>query len=181
VAYFGPHITRALELLTVGAGETGYTIPLGHFRLPAGDLEACESDAAERAVEVSIPSSAPLGGHQNPLVGRDLRTSPLLVRVAYRFHEEGTLDAGVDAADLGGADRASIEARASEDAALIAVAVGWQPSWADLTPVVVIDCAPDPEGWALADAPVNGRLILTVPFTLTTRAAFPGSHGPAAS
>jgi hypothetical protein len=180
VAYFGPHIARALQLLTVGAGESGYTIPLGHFRLPAGDLETCEPDAAERAVDASIPSSAPLG-YQNPLDGRDLRVSPLVVRVAYRFHEDGTLDAAVDAADLGGADRSSIEARASEDAALIMAAIGWQPNWSNISSVVVIDCAPDPAGWTLSETPVNGRLLLTVPFILTTRAAFPGSHGPAAS
>lgn len=180
MAYFGPHIQRALDLLTIGAGESGYTIPLGHFRLPAGDLETCEADAAERAVDASITASAPLG-FQNPLDGRDLRASALVVRVAYRFHEEGDLDASVDAADLGGADRTSIEARASEDAALIAVAIGWQPNWSDLTGVVVIDCAPDAAGWSLDETPVNGRMILTVPFVLTTRAAFPGSHGPAAS
>ena len=178
MAYFGPHAARALELLTVAAGEAGYTIPLGRFRLPAGELETCEPDAAERAVAVSIPSSAPLGGYQNPLDGRDLRESPLVVRVAYRWHEEGDLDAGVDAASLGGADRRSIEARASEDAALVQAAVGHQPNWSGLDPVV-IDCAPDPAGWELSDEPVNGRLVLTVPFTLTTRADSPGSYGPA--
>jgi hypothetical protein len=54
--------------------------------------------------------------------------------------------------------------------------MGWQPNWAGLDPVV-IDCAPDPAGWALAFD--GDRAILTVPFVLTTRAAFPGTRGPA--
>jgi len=123
-----------------------------------------------------MAASAPLGGYQSPLDGRDLRESPLVVRVGYRYQPEGDLDAGVDAARLGGADRGSIEARASEDAALILAAVGWQPNWSGLDPVV-IDCAPATAGWSLAFE--GDRAILTVPFTLTTRASFPGSYGPA--
>lgn len=178
MAYFADHRARALAILTTNHGETGYTVPLGLLRLPAGDIATCEPDAAERAAEVELSQSAPLGGYQNPLDGRDLRVSPLVVRVGYRWHEEGDLDAGVDAASLGGADRGSIEARASEDAATIAAAMGCQPNWSGLDPVV-IDCAPDPAGWALAFD--GDRAILTVPFVLTTRAAFPGTRGPAAS
>lgn len=174
--YFGPHHARALAILTTEHGESGYTVPLGLLRLPAGELDTCEPDAIERAASASIPSSAPLGGYQNPLDGRDLRESPLVVRVGYRWHEEGDLDAGVDAAALGGADRESIEARASEDAATVIAAVGWQPNWSGLDPVV-IDCAPDPAGWSLAFE--GDRAILTVPFVFTTRASFPGSYGPA--
>jgi len=176
VAYFAAHLERALAILTTEHGESGYTVPLGLLRLPAGELDTCEPDAVERAASASIPSSAPLGGYQNPLDGRDLRESPLVVRVGYRWHEEGDLDAGVDAAALGGADRESIEARASEDAATVIAAVGWQPNWSGLDPVV-IDCAPDPAGWSLAFE--GDRAILTVPFVFTTRAAFPGTRGPA--
>lgn len=179
MAYFGAHVQRALAILTAAHGDTDVAIPLGHFRLPAGDLETAEPDASERAVDASIPSSAPLGGHNNPLDGREFRTSPLLVRVAYRHHAEGTLDDGVDARLLGGATRTGIEARASEDAALIERAVGWQPNWVGLDPAV-IDCAPGPEGWALTD-PIDGRMTLVVPFILTTRATSPGAYGPTAT
>lgn len=176
MAYFGPHIARAMALLTEQYGETGHTIPLGHLRLVAGDLATCEPDACERGAEASIPSSAPLGGYQNPLDGRDLRESPLVVRIGYRWHEEGDLDAGVDASRLGGADRRSIEARASEDAALVLVAVGHQPNWSGLAPTV-IDCAPATAGWSIDFE--GDRALLTVPFVMTTRADFPGSYGPA--
>lgn len=174
MSYFGAHRALALAVLTTGTGEAGHTIPLGHFRLPSGPLETCEPDACERAVEVLISSSAPLG-MQNPLDGRDIRVTPLVVRVGYRFAAEGSLDAGVDATMLGGADRGSVEDRASEDAALILGAVSWQPSWAGLDPNV-IDVAPADEGWSielLAD-----RAILSSPFTMITRATSPGAYGP---
>lgn len=174
MSYFAAHRSLALSILTTGAGEVGYTIALGHFRLPSGPLETCEPDACERAVELRIEASAPLG-MQNPLDGRDLRTSPMVVRVGYRFHPEGGLDAGVDAARLGGADRGSIEDRASEDAALILGAVSWQPSWSGLDPHV-IDVAPADDGWSIEF--LEDRAILFVPFVLTTRATFPGSYGP---
>lgn len=178
MSYFAAHRTLALSLLTTGAGATGYTITAGHLRRAAGDLATCEPDAVERAVEVELARSAALGGYQNPLDGRDLRESRLVVRVGYRLHDEGSLDASVDAAQLGGADRGSIEDRASEDAALILAAVGWQPNWTGLDPAV-IDCAPSDDGWSLDLA--DDRATLTVPFTLTTRATFPGSYGPAAT
>jgi hypothetical protein len=174
VSYFGAHRSLAMAILTTGAGAMGHTIPLGHFRLPSGPLETCEPDACERAVEVRLLSSAPLGT-QNPLDGRDIRTSPLIVRVAYRFHAEGGLDSGVDATLLGGADRASIEDRASEDAAVLLGAVSWEPSWSGLDPHV-IDVAPSSDGWSIEF--LDDRAILSVPFDLITRATFPGAYGP---
>lgn len=174
MAYFSAHRTLALSLLTTAAGEAGHTITAGHFRLPSGPLETCEPDACERAVEVQLLSSAPLGT-QNPLDGRDIRTSPMIVRVAYRFHAEGGLDSGVDATLLGGADRASIEDRASEDAAVLLGAVSWEPSWSGLDPHV-IDVAPSSDGWSIEF--IDDRAILSVPFDLITRATFPGAYGP---
>lgn len=175
MAYFSAHRTLALSLLTTAAGEAGHTITAGHFRLPSGPLETCEPDAVERAVEVQILSSAPLNGYQNHLDGRDLRVSPVVVRVGYRYEPEGSLDAGVDAARLGGADRGSIEDRASEDAALILGSVSWQPSWAGLDPHV-IDVAPAEDGWSVEY--LEDRAVLSVPFQLITRATFPGAYGP---
>jgi hypothetical protein len=177
VSYFGAHRSLAMAILTTGAGATGHTIPLGHFRLPSGPLETCEPDACERAVEVQLLSSAPLG-MQNPLDGRDIRTSPMIVRVAYRFHAEGGLDSGVDATLLGGADRGSVEDRASADAAMILGSVSWQPSWSALDPHV-IDVAPSDEGWSVEF--LDDRAILTSAFNLITRATFPGSYGPVTS
>lgn len=174
MSYFAAHRSLAMAILTTGAGATGHTIPLGHFRLPSGPLETCEPDACERAVEVQLLSSAPLGT-QNPLDGRDIRTSPMIVRVAYRFHAEGGLDSGVDATLLGGADRASVEDRASEDAAVLLGAVSWQPSWAGLDPHV-IDVAPAEDGWSVEY--LEDRAVLSVPFQLITRATFPGAYGP---
>lgn len=175
MAYFAAHRSLALSILTTGAGEVGHTITVGHFRLPADALTQCEPDAVERAVEVVLASSAPLGGYQNHLDGRDLRDSRLVVRVGYRYIADGTLDSGVDSARLGGADSDSVEDRASVDAALILASVSWQPSWSGLDPHV-IDVAPSEDGWSvevLAD-----RAILTVPFQLITRATFPGAYGP---
>lgn len=179
MAYFSDHLTRALAILTEGYGETGYTVDLDHFALPSGDLDTSEPDAIERRVEAEVAGSAPLGGYQNPIAGRDIRVSDLVVRVGYRHHPEGGADASVDARSLGGATTRAVQARASQDAALILAAVGWQPNWASLDPVV-IDCAPDPAGWATSP-PVEGRVFLTVPFVLTTRAAFPGAYGPSAT
>lgn len=179
MAYFADHLARALAILTEEYGESGQTVPLGHFGLPSGDLDTSEPDAVERRVEVEIPGSAPLGGYQNPLAGRDLRVSDLVVRVGYRHHPEGGADEGVDARGLGGATTRAVQARASEDAALVLAAVGWQPNWSGLDPAV-IDCAPAPAGWSVT-APSEGRVFLTVPFVLTTRATFPGAYGPAAT
>jgi len=176
VAYFAPHRARALAILTTGAGEAGNTIAAGLYRLPPSPLDVCGADAVERAVEVEIAASAPI--EANTLNGRDLRASALVVRVGYRYEPEGSLDAGVDAAALGGADAGSVEDRASEDAALILAAVGHQPSWDGLDPVV-IDCAPDARGWSVAFA--GDRATLTVPFDIITRAVFPGTHGPAST
>lgn len=179
MAYFADHLARALAILTEEHGESGSTVPLGHFGLPSGDLETSEPDAVERRVEVEIAGSAPLGGYQNPIAGRDIRVSEMLVRVGYRHHHEGGADAGIDARALGGATTRAVQARASEDAALILAALGHEPNWSGLDPHV-IDCAPDPAGWSTS-APLEGRVFLTVPFVLTTRATFPGAYGPAAT
>jgi hypothetical protein len=178
VAYFGPALDRVRAILTTGYGETGYTIALGHFRLPPGSLNAAEPDASERAVEVRLGDSQPVGGSQNPLHGRDLRETAFAVRVGYLHRDEGSLDAGVDARVLGGASLDALDARASSDAAVILGAVGWQPNFAGLDPEV-IDCAPDPRGWALTVD--DSRGVLTVPFVLTTRATFPGAYGPSST
>lgn len=175
MAYFAAHRNLALSILTTGAGEAGYTITAGHFRLPADVLDRCEPDAVERAVEVQIAASAPLGGYQNHLAGRDLRVSQLNVRVGYRYVADGSIDSGVDSSRLGGADGDSVEDRASVDAAMILGSVSWQPSWAGLDPHV-IDVAPTEDGWSVEFA--DDRAILTVPFQLITRATFPGSYGP---
>lgn len=179
MAYFADHLARFRAILAEQHGESGHTIPLGHFRLPAATLDEVEPDAAERAVDVRLGASAPLGGYQNPLDGRDLRVTDVTVRVGYTYHAEGSLDDAADARAFGGASRDALEARASEDAALILAAVGWQPNHAGLDPAV-IDCAPDPRGWVL-DGPADGRAILAVPFVLTTRATFPGAYGPVAT
>jgi hypothetical protein len=178
MAYFAAHHARARAILTAAAGEVGHTITAGLLHVVAGEVETCEPDAVERAVSVSISASQPLTGHQNPLDGRDLRLSPLVVSVGYRLDDDGDLDAGVDASRLGGADRVSIEARASSDAAAILSAIGHQPSWAGLDPVV-IDVAPSPSGWSVEQR--EDRAILTVPFEMITRAALPGAYGPAAT
>lgn len=178
MAYFSTHLDRFRAILTAAYGETGYTIALGHFRLPAGTLATAEPDAVERAVEVRLGASQTVGGAPTPLHGRDLRETAVAVRVGYRYHDEGSLDASVDARSLGGANLDALDARASEDAAMILGAVGWQPNFAGLDPEV-IDCAPDPRGWALEAS--DDRAILTVPFVLTTRATFPGAYGPSAT
>ena len=179
MAYFGAHLDRFRALLASNYGETGYTIPLGHFRLPGASLDEIEPDACERAVDVRLGISQPLGGAQNPLHGRDIRETAITVRVAYAYHAEGSADDGVDARYLGGATLDALDMRASEDAALILAAVGWQPNFSGLDPHV-IDCAPDPRGWVLADV-ADRRAILSVPFVLTTRATFPGAYGPSAT
>lgn len=176
MAYFGAHLERFRAILTAEYGESGYTVPLGHFRLPAASLEEIEPDACERAVDVRLGGSAPLGGYQNPITGRDLRVTDVTVRVGYSYHAEGGADDGVAARNLGGATLDALDMRASEDAAVILGAVSWQPNFASLDPHV-IDVAPDPRGWSLADVS-DRRAILSVPFIMTTRATFPGSYGP---
>jgi hypothetical protein len=169
------HRARLYTILDGSYGaDAAHTLAAGMFHRAHRPLEEMESSAVERAVQVVIEGAEPLNGHNNPLDGRDLSIYPVTVRVAYALTEAGDgYDAGGEQSGLGTTE--AVEDRANMDLKLIRDAVGWQPSWASLDPVV-IDCAPAP------DAPTgvfgDDRAIYEQRFILTTRAALPGAYGP---
>jgi hypothetical protein len=175
VAYLAPITRRVLALLTDGAGSE-HVIPAGRFRVPAGDVATCEPDACERAVSVDIGRSRALSGISSRLDGRDLRQTEVTVRVGYRLVDDGTLDQSVDASALGGADALSIDERASVDAHAIVASLSSLVNLGATDPAV-LDLAADE--WFTENA--QDRVILLIPFVLTTRASFPGTYGPAAT
>ena len=175
MAYLAPITQRLRALLFDGAGAE-HVIPAGRFRRVASDVERCEADACERAVDVVLGRSSPVSGISSRVDGRDIRSTEVGIRVAYRFHPEGSLDDLVDAAALGGATLDAIYERASVDANDIISAVTSLVNLGSLDPSVIDLSA---EGWQIE--PGDDRAILIIPFVLTTRATFPGSYGPVAT
>lgn len=169
------HRARLYGILAGSYGaDADHTLTAGMFHRAHRPLEEMESAALERAVQVVIEGAEPINGYNNPLDGRDLSTYPVAVRVAYVLTEAGDgYDAGGERSGLGTTE--AVEDRANADLKALRDAVGWQPNWASLDPVV-IDCAP-------ASAPPTAvfdddRAIYEQRFILTTRAALPGAYGP---
>lgn len=173
------HRERAYRLLEGLEGVEGWAIPPGQYHRadPRTTLEHHDLGSLERAVEVRLRGAKPMGGvPHNPLCGRALVETRLLVRVGYVLTGAGD-DSDTQGEQSGAATLDAIEDRAAQDAHEISARVGYKPNWTGLTPSV-IDCAPAIEGLpdpiVLAD-----RVIQEVWFVLKTRAALPGDYGPA--
>lgn len=178
MAYLAPITQRLRAILTEGAGSE-YVITAGRFHRVASDVERCEPDAVERAVDLVVGRSTAVSGISSRIDGRDIRQTELAVRVGYRFIPEGSLDDLVDAAALGGATRDAIYERASSDAAVVIAACSSLVNIGSTDPSVIDLSDLYEKGWELDSR--EDRALLIVPFVLTTRATFPGSYGPAAT
>lgn len=170
---------RAEALLFEGAGATGYTIAPGRFRraIPGQELEAHEAATLERAAEIELGPRLPLAGRNSYLCGQGLYAQTLTVRVGYVVGV-GEAEYEATGAQSGASTWEAVQDRAADDAQVIAAALGYQPSWASVTPVVIDPAATDP---APADPTVTregDRAILTISQTILTRADQYTAYGP---
>ena len=173
------HRERAYRLLEGLEGVEGWAIPPGQYHRadPRTTLEHHDLGSLERAVEVRLRGAKPMGGvPHNPLCGRALVETRLLVRVGYVLTGAGD-DSDMQGEQSGAATLEAIEDRAAQDADQIEARVGYQPNWTGLDPHV-IDCAPLPAGRPELIV-LPDRCIQEIPFVLTTRTVLPGSYGPA--
>lgn len=171
---FDDHLTRAGELVTGASGTSPWIVPAGLFTLASGALESCAQDGAERPVELFLRPGRPLGGYQNPMDGRDLQETPLVVRVSYALTHAGDVW-NASGAQSGAGTRGAISTRAAQDAKTMRDALGWQPNWTGLDPHVM-DCVPPQDPAAVTE--LGDRVIYELVFTLRTRASLPGAYGP---
>lgn len=173
------HRERAYRLLEGLEGVEGWAIPPGQYHRadPRTTLEHHDLGSLERAVEVRLRGAKPMGGvPHNPLCGRALVETRLLVRVGYVLTGAGD-DSDMQGEQSGAATLDGVEDRAAQDAHEISARLGYQPQWTGLDPHV-IDCAPSVEG--IPDPIVlPDRVIQEVLFVLKTRAVLPGDYGPA--
>lgn len=173
-----PHRARAEALVTGAAGVAPWAIPAGYFTVDRRPLETADLPAVERRCELTFGVSTPVGGYNNPRDGRDLRERLVTVRVGYRV----TRRAGTGGAyetlggDSGPSDPGSVADRAETDAALLRDALGWQPHWTGLDPLV-IDCAPHPDGDP-DPIELEDRVIREVRFVLFTCGTLPETLSP---
>lgn len=170
---------RAEAILFEGAGATGYTIATGRFRrtIPGQELEAHEAATLERAAEIELGPRLPLAGRNNYLCGQGLYAQTLTVRVGYVV---GIGEAEYEAAGAqsGSSTWEAVQDRAADDAQVIAAALGYQPSWASVTPVVIDPAAVDPQPPASSLDRDGARAVLSVSMTVLTRADQYTAYGP---
>lgn len=171
---------RVVELLTGKAGTGSFALPLDHLRMvPDGlALDTIDRGIAERTCEITFRSEpTPM----NQGWGHQYKTRVLTVRVCYLRTNGGTTTAERQGPQSGPGITAAIEDRIDADLHAIQSSVGRRDHYAPLTPPTgdaVIDVHPDDADPRVVST--GDRVIVEIPFRVTTRELRPGTQTPSA-